>query len=83
MIEAEVPHARVDHSVGGESHDSADDRSCEDVVPIVEFIDGKSASDKNSTENRHIGHNQLPVCRMVVGPNFQFCLLKVSGLSCF
>lgn len=81
MIEAEVPDARVDHSVGGESHDSADDRSCDDVVPIVEFINGKGASDKNSTENGHVGDDEFPVRWMVVGPDFQLCLQTVSYFS--
>lgn len=46
VIEAEVPYRSVDHAVRAEGHESTDDRSSEDVVPVVIFVDAEGTTNQ-------------------------------------
>lgn len=72
MVESKVPDGRIDHSVGGDGHDGSDDGASDDVVPIVIFVDSKSARDEGCTEEGGIEGDELPHCGMVVGEDFEF-----------
>lgn len=48
VIEAEVPHARVDHAVCAYCHCGSDDSTRDNVVPVVELVDRERAGDQRS-----------------------------------
>lgn len=71
VVEAEVPDGGVDHAVSREGEDGTDDSASKDVVPVVELVDGKSTANEDSTEDGHVGDDELPHSRVVVGPDLQ------------
>ena len=44
VIEAEIPNGSIDHAICRKRHYSADDCPGEDIIPVVEFVNGKSAA---------------------------------------
>ena len=74
MVEAEVPNAGVDHSVGAECHCCTDDRSSHNVVPVVKLVDRQCTSDECGGEHWHVCDDELPVGGVVVGPDFELSI---------
>lgn len=74
VVEAEVPNAGVHHSVGAECHHCSDDCSSQDVVPVVELVNCESTSNECGGEDWHVGDDELPVGRVVVGPDFELSI---------
>lgn len=72
MVEPEIPHGSIHHSIRAEGEHGPDDCTGDAVVPIVELIDSKGASNEDSGENRGIDSNQLPHRRVVVGEDLKF-----------
>jgi len=71
VVETEVPDGGIGHAVGAESHQSADDRSGEDIVPVVVLVDSKSTSDQASSKNGCVESDELPHSRVMVGKDLQ------------
>ena len=71
VVEAEVPDGGVDHAVGAEGHDGANDGAGEDVVPVVVFVDGEGAADQAGTEEGCVDGDELPHGRVVVGVDLE------------
>jgi hypothetical protein len=74
VVEAEVPNRGVDHAVGAESHESADDCTSENVVPVVELVNGESTTNQAGTEDRSVKGNKLPHGRVVVGEDLELAV---------
>lgn len=72
VVEAEIPNGSVYHTVRTERHDSANERTRKDVIPVMVFINGKSAANQASSENGGVDGDELPHGRVVVGPDLQF-----------
>lgn len=71
MVEPEIPHGRIHHSIRAEGEHGPDDRSGDAVVPIVELVDGKRASNESSCKDWGVDSNQLPHRGVVVGEDLQ------------
>lgn len=71
VLTAEVPDGSVGHTVSGESHDSTNNGSGENVVPVVELVNGQGPTNEACTEDRSVDGNELPHGRVVVGEDLQ------------
>lgn len=66
MVEAEVEDRSVDHAVGGDSHDAANDGASKAVIPVVELVDGERTGDESRAEEGSVGCDELPHGRVIV-----------------
>lgn len=71
VIVAPVPDGSICHAVGGESHHGANDCAGDNVVPVVELVNGQRTADKHSAEDRGVDDDQLPHARVIVGENLE------------
>lgn len=71
VVISPVPNGRVGHSVRRKGHHGADDGAGDDVVPVVELVNGEGASDQNGAENGGVDEDELPHGRVVVGEDLE------------
>lgn len=71
VVEAPVPNGGVCHAVRGEGHHGANNGAGNDVIPVVELVDGQRTADEHSAKDRSVNDNQLPHARVVVGEDLQ------------
>ena len=71
VVEAEIPNTRINHAIRRESHRRSNDRSCEDIPPVVKLIDSQRTSYERRAQHRHVYHDELPVRWMVIRPDLQ------------
>lgn len=71
MVEAPIPDGCVQHTVCGKGHNSADDTSGDDVVPVVEFINSERTADEHRAEDGGVDGDELPHGRVVVGKHLE------------
>ena len=74
VIETEIPNTSVYHAIGRKCHDRAYDCSCKTIIPIVELVDCQSATNQTSAEERCVGEDKLPHCRVVVREDLEFSI---------
>ena len=74
VVEAEVPNRSVDHAVGAEGHEGANERTCKDIIPVVELVDGESTADQAGAENGGVEGNELPHSGVVVGEDLELSI---------
>lgn len=72
VVEAEVPHGGVHHSVRGDGEDGADDRAGEAVVPVMKFVNCQRASDQACRQYGSVHGYELPEGGMVVTEDLEF-----------
>jgi len=65
VVETEVPDGGEGHAEGNDGCAGTDYSAGKDVVPVVEFVDGKSSSDQASTNHGRKEQNHLPERRAV------------------
>lgn len=71
MVVAPIPDARIHHAVGAESHDGTDNRASEDVIPVVELVNGQGASNQARAEHGGVDGGELPERGVVVGEDLE------------
>lgn len=71
MVIAPIPDRSVNHAVSAESHDGTNDAASNDVVPVMELVDGQRASDQDGAEHGSVDGSQLPERRVVVGEDLE------------
>lgn len=71
VIEAPVPNGGVCHAVRGESHHGANNGAGNNIIPIVELVNGQRTADEHSAENGGVNDNQLPHAGVIVGKDLQ------------
>lgn len=72
VVEAEVPHGGIHHTVRGDREDGADDRASKAVVPVVEFVYGEGACNQARAENGGIDRDELPEGGVMVAEDLEF-----------
>lgn len=71
VVEAPVPNGSIRHAVRGEGHHGANDGACDDIIPVVELVDGQGAADEHSAEDGGVDSDQLPHAGVVVGKDLE------------
>jgi len=71
VVETEVPDGGKGHAESDDGCAGTDYSTGENVVPVVEFIDGKSASDQASTEDGRKEQDHLPERGTVCAHNLE------------
>ncbi len=66
-----IHYRSIDHTISRKRHSCSDDGSRDQIIPVMEFIDGESASNQGRAKDWSPECNHLPHCGVVVGPNLE------------
>jgi len=74
VVNPPIPDASVSHAIRRERHDSTDDTTSQNIIPMMELIDGQRACDEACSEDGGVDCCEFPERGVVVGEDLQFAI---------
>lgn len=71
VVVTPIPDGSVCHAVGAKGEGGADGGASEDIVPVVELVDGERAADEDSAKDGSVDQCQLPQGGVIVGEDLE------------